>query len=229
MAVAKETSPPLLTDPSPWVPSQLTHLRIQHRAARLGRVFRLDRSSRDDIRQQLWLRAVQAADRYEPDRGASLDHFIRLHLDYEYRTLRSELLAERSFRSERPCPDRRPYAPDHRPSSDLRLDLEAAEVRLPPDLRAVAAKLRSLSPAQIAAERGVHRGTVYREIASLRGVLEEFLAEDETPRDTEASCPERYGRGADATKPIDPGATIAVRGRGGRVHTPTLNGDPRRA
>lgn len=232
MAVATASSPSPLTGPSSWVPSQLTHLRVQHRAARLARVFGLDRNGRDDVRQQLWLRAVQAAGRFEPGRGATLDHFIRLHLDYEYRNLRAELMAERGLGvvpEAGPGPAWPSRWPDHRPSSDLRLDLEAAENRLPPDLRAVAFGLRSLTPAQIAAERGVHRGTVYREIALLRAIIADFLAEDETPRDNSGPGAERYGRGASAAQPIDPGATTAVRGRGGSAHTPTSNGGHRRA
>lgn len=229
---ATQTRPsPVIHGAGSWTPSSLTELRIHHRASRLARVFRLDHHGRDDIHQQLWLRAVQAADRYQPGRGATLDHFVRLHLDYEYRSLRSELLAERAFGQvpeDRPGPCLPGIDPDHRPSCDLRLDLEAAEERLPAQLREVAAKLRTLTPAQIAAERGVHRGTVYREIALLRGVLEEFFAEDDIPRDTLGPGAERYGHGASVAQPIDPGATTAVRGRG-RSAEGCLNGGRRHA
>jgi hypothetical protein len=56
--------------------------------------------------------------------------------------------------------------------------------------------LRSLTPAQIAAERGVHRGTVYREVALLRRALEDFLDELDIPRDSSTCGTERSsGRG----------------------------------
>lgn len=213
MSATQTRSSPVIHGAGSWSPSSLTELRIHHRAARLTRVFGLDHHGRDDIRQQLFLRAVQAADRYLPDRGATLDHFIRLHLDFEYRTLRSELLAERAFGQvpeDGPGPCLPGIDPDHRPSCDLRLDLEAAEDRLPAELRAVAAKLRILTPAQIAAERGVHRGTVYREVALLRGVLEEFFAEDDIPRDTLGPGAERYGETDALRQPS--GGSMSARG-----------------
>lgn len=191
--------------------SDLTALRIEHRAARLARLFCLDPSARDDIRQQLWLRAVQAADRYRPGRNASLDHFVRLHLDYEYRDLRKELTAERAFGrvpATGPCPRWPTTEPDHRPSCDLRLDIEAAEERLPDRLKTVTLRLRHLTPAQIAAELGVHRGTVYRELVLLREVLEDFFAEDGIPRDNPGGDAERSCRGGRATRPVAGGHPV---------------------
>lgn len=175
--------------------SELTKLRVEHRAARLGRVFGLDAAGLDDVRQQLWLRACQAADRFAPEHGASLDHFIRLHLDYEYRDLRRELTAERAGRcvpEAGPCPPWAACAPDHRPSSDLRLDVEEAERALPARRKSVTAGLRHRSPAQVAAELGVHRGTIYRELAEIRDMLEDFFSEPGAPRDKLSGGTERF-------------------------------------
>lgn len=53
------------------------------------------------------------------------------------------------------------------------LDLEDTLVGLTREQQQLAASLKTVSPREIAAERGVHRSTVYREIAALRAALSE--------------------------------------------------------
>tara|TARA_R110000782_G_scaffold20675_3_gene55773 strand:+ start:994 stop:1716 length:723 start_codon:yes stop_codon:yes gene_type:complete len=198
---------PTLGDDEPLPPprrevviSETTHRRVVNRAHRLARVFGLDRATRDDVLQQLWLRAVRAAEQYEQNRGATEDHFIRLHLDFEYRDLRREFLAEREGSRHPPMHAPSP-TPDHRPGCDLRMDIDSFLGDLPEDLAAIASGLRYLTVAQVAAECGLHRGTVYRKLVTLRRALEDFLKIEDFARDRTTSENERSACAEGASDP----------------------------
>lgn len=206
---------------------------IRYRASRLARVFRLGVHDREDLAQTLALKVVGARARH-PEAGLSIA-FLRSVLDLAYIDIARSLRRQgdtREFALFHPETVLAPFTPHlggwvH--EADRRMDLEAAVTSLPSDLGELARLLGGMTVREAAERLGCHRGTAYRRTNRIRTAFKDFLGDDDFPRDTSAPGPERYGCGADAPKPIDPGATTTVRGRGGSARTPTLNGGRRRA
>ena len=121
--------------------------------------------------------------RYRATLG-SLGAYLRGVLDHWYmhtaRTLRRQ--RERGVIFQFPERDGEPFdivdpAPDHVAAANERMDLEDLLASLPRDERWLAEELKYKSVAEIAEDAGVHRGTVYRRLASLRAIWPQIIDE----------------------------------------------------
>lgn len=160
---------------------QQTRARVAFRAARLARVFRLSPEEREDLAQDLWLELVRAMERHDAERAAA-NAYARGVMDNWYRHTAREIRRRREREFGRvPLDERRdgPTFVDHRgahvAAADLRMDLAPALSQLPRELAELAEQLRTKSVAEIAADRGVHRGTVHRAVQQLRAALGPLL------------------------------------------------------
>ncbi|MCB9838229.1 MAG: sigma-70 family RNA polymerase sigma factor [Phycisphaeraceae bacterium] len=156
----------------------LTRRRIRYRADRLARVFNLTHEDREDLAHDLAAEVLRAMPRHDPERFPAAA-FARGVMDHWYKHTARQLRSRRErgpvFVSlhGRSCQssafeDRRS---SHVASADLRMDLEPLLRALPRELGELAEQLKSKSVAEIADERGVHRGTVYRHVKQLRELL----------------------------------------------------------
>jgi RNA polymerase sigma factor (sigma-70 family) len=156
----------------------LTERRIRYRADRLARIFRLSADDRDDLYQDLYLAVWEALPKHEPERG-TLDAFTRGVMDIWYRQTAREIRRSRQRDPGFvPLPERDAEATAfidpsarHVQATDIRLDLLPRLARLPRELAEVALLRGDLSVREIAAERGVHRGTIPRAIRVIREEL----------------------------------------------------------
>lgn len=161
---------------------ELAHRQMAFRAERLARVYRLAPDQVDDLRQELAVEIVRALRRFDPA-IASRTTFTRAVMDFWYRQKCKQLSREATARRcvvplpllgtesfDYADPDDRGYR-----DVDLRLDLADRIAVLPQDLFEVARDLLAgKSVPCIAAERGVHRGTVNRLVLRLRTHLADF-------------------------------------------------------
>lgn len=169
--------------PTAPAPAPATHAALpprveagaRYRADRLARVFSLPAADRDQLAQDLRLELVRALARHDPG-VARVETFARGVMDRWYAATARRIRRRRE--REAGCVSLADLSPqsfalrDHRPdeqrAADLRMDLEPLLDSLPRDLRALAEQLKTKSVAEIAAERGVHRGTVHRLVVRLR-------------------------------------------------------------
>ena len=158
--------------------------RVAYHTARVGRRLHLTPDRRDDLQQDLFVSLCEAAKRYDPSKSAP-------------RTFVSRVLClaaahhARRIRNERRSPARSPIrlselqrnghdfaTPAPRwsePSAhDLSMDLSRGIASLNERQQDLAKSMSSHTVAQIAAERHVHRSTVYREVAAVRTALTEY-------------------------------------------------------
>ncbi len=159
--------------PTPDLP-ELTVRQLTFRVERLCRMFRLNEHDRSDLESEGACEVLKALVRYDAAL-ASKTTYAKGALDLWYAQKCKQLRRDSGRASRRvPLPDAgsEGYAfRDRHPSaaqSDLRLDMADRLSRLPGDLGALARELQTKSIPQIAAERGVHRGTVHRLVLRLR-------------------------------------------------------------
>lgn len=167
--------PPL---PQPDLPD-LTLRQMKFRTERLGRLYSLDADQVADLWQELATEIVRALRRFDP-RIASRSTFMKGVMNIWYRQkckqLRREAVTLGRVVSLPPFgTEGFDYAdPRERGMSevDTRLDLADRIADLPEDLFSLARDLLAgKSVPEIAAERGVHRGTVNRLVLQLRAHL----------------------------------------------------------
>lgn len=154
----------------------LTVRQIEFRTERLGRLYSLFPDQVADLRQELAAEIVRALRRFDPT-IASRTTFMKGVMNLWYRQKCKQLRREAAARDRLvPLPplgtEGRDFA-DHRLGGvaevDARLDLADRIADLPQDLFALARDLLAgKSVPEIAAERGVHRGTVNRLVLQLR-------------------------------------------------------------
>jgi RNA polymerase sigma factor (sigma-70 family) len=160
----------------------LTVRQMEFRTERLGRLYSLVPDQVDDLQQELATEIWRALRRFDPAialRTTFMKGVMDLWYKQKCRQLRRE--AETLARVV-PLPplgaEGFDYAdPRERgiPDADLRIDLAVRIADLPQDLFALARDLLAgKSVPQIAAERGVHRGTVNRLVLRLRTHLADF-------------------------------------------------------
>lgn len=178
----ESTSTPNTNPASDWIDDYAT-ARVDYHVARLGRQLHLPDHRRDDLRQNLFLALCKAAPRYDA-RQSSRRTFVSRVLSraaaHHARSIRNERASSvrsplRFSELERNGHSFAPVAPRScEPSAhELVLDLRHALASLSREHQQLAEALKTQTPAEIAAERGVHRCTVYREIAALRSALSE--------------------------------------------------------
>lgn len=158
--------------------------RIDYQVHRVGRALNLSIHEREDLRQTLFLDLCKAVKRYDPTRS-------RPHTFVSRVVVLAAKHRERCIRKARNCPARSPlllsrlqregnsFAPSAprwcEPSAhDLALDLPRGIAAMTRARQQLAESLKTQTAVEVAAERGVHRSTVYRDIASIRGTLSEF-------------------------------------------------------
>lgn len=148
---------------------------IRRKAARLARATGGPAADRDDLAQDLAAALLARRPKYDPARGdpGAFAHAV-------VGTAAADLLrGMRAGKRSPPAPSASaaealpdPQAADRAGATDLALDLAAAIARLPADLRAVVDRLRTLTVAELAAERGVSRGWVYTRVRAARARFE---------------------------------------------------------
>lgn len=161
--------------PQPDLPD-LTLRQMKFRTERLGRLYSLFPDQVADLRQELAAEIVRALRRFDPT-IASRTTFMKGVMNLWYRQKCKQLRREAAARDRLvplppPGTEGRDFA-DRRLGGvaevDARLDLADRIADLPQDLFALARDLLAgKSVPEIAAERGVHRGTVNRLVLQLR-------------------------------------------------------------
>lgn len=175
-----------MTAPAPSAPSnpsnppardlpKLTMRQLTFRVERLCRMFRLNEHDRSDLEGEAACEVLKALVRYDAAL-ASKTTYARGALDLWY-AQKCKQLRRDGGRASRQVPlpgagsERDAFQDRHQPTAaqrDLQLDMADRLSRLPGDLGALARELQSKSVSQIAADRGVHRGTVHRLVLRLR-------------------------------------------------------------
>jgi len=170
-------------DPNSLIDDYATN-RIDYQVWRIGQALRLSHHRREDLRQDLFTDLCEAARRYDPTKSSPrtfVSRVVAQSAAHHGRCIRNE----RKYRARSPillsqlqrdCNGFAPRAPRWcEPSAhDLTLDLPRGIAAMSRSHQQLAESLKTQSPADIAAERDVHRSTVYRDIASIRGTLSEF-------------------------------------------------------
>lgn len=181
--LAEPTDSPIVTavqSPSaqPALPA-LTLRQIRFRTDRLGRLFALSTEEIADLRQEVAAEITRAMRRFNPA-IASQTTYCKGVMNLWYGNKCKQLRREAKWRARlEPLPPFGSETTDYverRQSAiaavDLRLDIETAIARLPDGLLPVARDLLcGKSIPEIAAARGVHRGTVNRIVLQLRVYL----------------------------------------------------------
>lgn len=152
--------------------------RVDFRVAEVAEAYGLQPHDQDDLRQRLLLAICAAAHRYDPSK-AKPRTFVRGVLNLEVANYKRSVAIERRSTVRSPIMlselqrNGRSFSPlaHHRyeqRSHDLVLDLRAGFSRLDREQQILAEALKKQRPAEIADESGVHRSTVYRNIAAIR-------------------------------------------------------------
>ena len=154
---------------------ELTMRQLSYRVERLCRVFGLSEHDRSDLAGEATCEVLKALVRYD-EALASKTTYAKGALDLWYAQKCKQFRRDAARASRRvPLPDPGSescaFRDRHDAStsqSDLRLDMADRLSRLPGDLALLVRELQTKSIPQIAAERGVHRGTVHRLVVRLR-------------------------------------------------------------
>jgi RNA polymerase sigma factor (sigma-70 family) len=160
--------------PQPGILSAYVTTLIKLKARQLAKRPEFRRDDRRDLEQELALRVVARAGRYDPARGASADTFANRVIHSEVRVLvRDRRRLKRGATAEVRSLDDTPGAANPVAASDRAADVAAVVASLPPDLRRVARRLASQSVADAARAMAVPRGRVY---AAMREIRARFAA-----------------------------------------------------
>jgi DNA-directed RNA polymerase specialized sigma24 family protein len=152
-----------------------TQKRIEWRARRLVAAYKLPKDTIGDIEQDFYIKVWSAIGVYKEGRAipeAFASAVIELYYAYLVRQIctkrRREIevvpLLDMLFEA----PER--FARDYgeQRATDLRLDIATVLDQLPEELHELGEVLKEKTPPEIASYIGVHRGTIYRWIKSLR-------------------------------------------------------------
>lgn len=152
--------------------------RVEYQVARLSRELRLCEADEDDVRQDLLLDLWTAAERFKPTIASKRTFVCRVlvraaaRVRRDLRSKRSAAAPERLALSQikRHGRDRAVgiVGRDFTRDIDLAMDVAVGVAPLGRDQRLLVERLKSQTPAEIAADAGCHRSTVYRHIDSLR-------------------------------------------------------------
>jgi DNA-directed RNA polymerase specialized sigma24 family protein len=158
--------------------------RVDYHVARLGRALHLSHHRKEDLRQDLFVALCEAAPRYDKSRAKprtfvsrvlslAAAHLARCICNERRNSARSPI---RLSELQRDGHCFSPVAPRWcEPSAhDLVLDLRHGIAAMSRRHQQLAEALKIQTAAEVAAERRVHRSTVYREIASMRAALSGF-------------------------------------------------------
>lgn len=171
------------TAPTPnpdWIDAYALE-RVEHQVARLSRELRLCQADKDDVRQDLLLDLWTAGRRFNPAIASKRTFVCRV-------LVRAAARVRRDLRSKRSAaaPERLALSQIKRHGRDravgvarrdftrdlhLAIDVGAGVTSLGRDQRLLVERLKSQTPAEIAAGAGFHRSTVYRHIDALRTEL----------------------------------------------------------
>ncbi|MGD9692362.1 MAG: sigma factor [Phycisphaerales bacterium] len=183
-SIAGIPSPPTSATSNPTNPDWIDAYaldRVDFQVTRLSRELRLCAADEDDVRQDLILDLWTAAHRFDPGIASKRTFVCRVlvraaaRVRRDLRSKRSAAVPERLALSQirRHGRDRavgivrRAFTRD----LDLAMDVGAGIAPLGRDQRLLVERLKSQTPAEIAADTGCHRSTVYRHVEALRTEL----------------------------------------------------------
>lgn len=169
------------TTPNPdWIDAYALE-RVEYQVTRLSRELRLCEADEDDVRQDLLLDLWTAAERFNPAIASKRTFVCRVlvraaaRVRRDLRSKRSAAAPERLALSQiqRHGRDRAVgiVRRDFTRDVDLTIDVGAGVASLDRDRRILVERLKSQTPAEIAAEAGCHRSTTYRHVEALRTEL----------------------------------------------------------
>lgn len=131
---------------------------IRHKADKLVGNCGFTRSDRDDLKQELALKAHLASARFDPARGTATSFYNRVLANKANSLARHATRQKRDRRNNVPLDDAHLVAPDRR--ADLRVDVADALDALAEDDRALAPLLATHSVAATARTTGTTRSTI---------------------------------------------------------------------
>lgn len=157
--------------------------RIDYQVSRLGRSLHLSHHRKEDLRQDLLLELCHAARRYDPRKASQRTFVSRVVASaaaHHARCIRNERRngARSPIRLSELQREGRGFSPvaprTYEPSAhDTAMDLHDRIGAMSRRHQLLSESLKTNTPAEIAADRGQHRSTVYRDIASMRVTLAE--------------------------------------------------------
>jgi DNA-directed RNA polymerase specialized sigma24 family protein len=169
---------------TPWIDDYAME-RVSFHAARLAASLNLGEHDEEDLRQDFIAELCSAQRRFNPNLASKRTFVCRVLSKasaYFARTARSKrrrpgrpiasLSAIKAERSAGALAGTRVDEPAVR--VDLATDIAGASDRLDDRGRRLVHELSTRTPREIAAERGVHPSTVYRELAAVRAVFAEL-------------------------------------------------------
>ena len=146
--------------------------RIEFRAKQLAIKLRLTDDQRDDFAQDMVVEVLKAAERFNPEGGASWHTYASRTLDLAEKKLIQAEIRRRHRESGRPASDAEWCVVGEQEQIELEMDLELVLSRMPERLATACRLLRHLSPSATAAELGIHRSSIYRLIKEARPFFE---------------------------------------------------------
>ncbi len=169
------------TNPLPDFIDSYAIERVEFQVSRLSRELRLCEADKDDVRQDILLDLWTAAHRFDPGIASKRTFVCRV-------LVRAAARVRRDLRSKRSAaaPERLALSQIKRHGRDravgivrrdftrdlgLAMDVAASVASLGRDQRLLVERLKSQTPAEIAADTGCHRSTVYRHVEALRTEL----------------------------------------------------------
>jgi len=177
-------SPPTSATSNPtnpdWIDAYALE-RVEYQVSRLSRELRLCEADEDDVRQDLLLDLWTASRRFKPSIACKRTFVSRV-------LVRAAARVRRDFCSKRSAaaPERLALSQikrhgrdravgivgrDFTRDLDLAMDVDAGVASLGRDQRLLVERLKSQTPAEIAADTGCHRSTTYRHVEALRTEL----------------------------------------------------------
>lgn len=181
---ANSTIVPVPSPAAPWIDDYAME-RVSFHARRLAASLNLGEHDEEDLRQDFIAELCSAERRFDPSLASKRTFVCRVLSKasaYFARTARSRrrgpgrpIPSLSAIKAERAAGAlAAPRADEPSVRVDLAMDVANASARLDDRGRRLVHELTTRTPREIAAERGVHPSTVYREIAAVRAVFAEL-------------------------------------------------------
>lgn len=153
--------------------------QVEFWARRLGRMFRLSESDRDDVRQELFMTVMRAMRRHDRSRACEATFITRVldrhtrHIARRISTARARTGLSSQTLSQTSTPE--PVGNDpgkgeysQQDTVSLQMDVISVLNQMPTGLRQISEALMMEDASDVAERLGLHRSTVYRRIRQIR-------------------------------------------------------------
>ncbi|MFU8828376.1 MAG: hypothetical protein ACNA8P_02975 [Phycisphaerales bacterium] len=169
---------------TPWIDDYAMQ-RVSFHTRRLASSLNLCEHDEEELRQNFFVELCKAEHRFDPSLASKRTFICRVLSKasaYFARSARSKrsgsgrpVVSLSTIQAEQVTEDLAAHRSDEPGARvDLAMDIADASSRLNERCRRLVAELQTQNPREIAAERGVHPSTVYRQLAALRPAFAEL-------------------------------------------------------